>query len=504
MAGPCPKQAAAPRPWSTSAEAVPWVVAVIAVLATVYRLADARYSLWFDEQASMFFARQPLAQLWSGWMVRETNPPLYYSLLKEWIGVFGDSSRAVRGLSIAAGAGGIAMAAILTRQVYGRKAAVIGAALTALSAQQFYYSLQTRAYELVFVTAAAVLISLVAIERSWRRDRAWNGGIAGYAIGCTVAIYLHTTMFLLPLICSTALVIVCFRQIVERPGLVIPLALANLVVALTTSWWLHISLQQMLAGSRNVAALELATPTIIVMRSISTLFLAKATGSGVIIVVAAVGLIATDQAVRSCRQPATKLLLAVFSIGLILMGTIGCKVPIFVPRTIFWLSIIPTAWCAAGLAAIPGPRRQWAAVGGVALLVGLNLASAAAHRQTENWDLAIQSAKRMPGSRLIVESEAMGLLLQTACDRIEHGPCRVPIVAVITPDDHTDTWASGLYRGQSVPIDRIGLLPEGRYFVFSKEFYHHLPATLHAHGHARSITGDPPLLGPVSRLALIS
>jgi uncharacterized membrane protein len=46
-------------------------------------------SLWTDELYTLGFAKLPPQMLWSDWMVRETNPPLFYSLLSVWMIVFG-------------------------------------------------------------------------------------------------------------------------------------------------------------------------------------------------------------------------------------------------------------------------------------------------------------------------------------------------------------------------------------------------------------------------------
>ena len=479
------------------------IVAAVILIALLFRLGIAQYSLWFDEQATMFYARQPLTRLWSGWMVRETNPPLYYSAIKGWIAVFGDSARAVRAPSILAGAAGMAVAAFLARQVYGKPAGVIAAILTALSAQQLYYSLQARPYECMFATAGLVLISMVSLERSWRAGRGWSGSLVVYALGCSVAIYLHTTMFLLPVICSGAIVLAGFRQIARQPALLLPLALADLAIAIASAWWLDISLQQILSGAQNIGALEIATPAVIFRRFTSTLFLVKATGVGAAGIALIVFLMAAWQAWQSRQMPETRLLLAVLAIGLLLFGVIGFKVPIFLPRTIYWLSLIPTVLCAAALAGIGRPMLRRAAILAVTLLVTLNMATSARVRQSEDWDGAIRAAQRLPGSRLIVESAVMAFLLQGDCNRLEHGACPVPIIAIIAPEDREDMWASGLYRGPSVPIDRLAMLPVGRYFLFSKEFNHHLLPVLHSHGLATALRDDLPLIGPVDRAALI-
>ena len=64
----------------------PLMLALMLVAVAAFRIHTAQYSLWYDELASLEFARQPVSRLWSSWMLRETNPPLFYTMLSGWIG----------------------------------------------------------------------------------------------------------------------------------------------------------------------------------------------------------------------------------------------------------------------------------------------------------------------------------------------------------------------------------------------------------------------------------
>ena len=56
-------------------------------------------SLWRDEAFSYLMARLPIHQLlWA--TAQDANPPLYYLLLKLWMGIFGTSEIALRSLSL--------------------------------------------------------------------------------------------------------------------------------------------------------------------------------------------------------------------------------------------------------------------------------------------------------------------------------------------------------------------------------------------------------------------
>jgi len=57
-------------------------IAACAALPALLALARPwRYSLWKDELFSVFWSAQDLRTLWTYGFDRETNPPLYYSIL---------------------------------------------------------------------------------------------------------------------------------------------------------------------------------------------------------------------------------------------------------------------------------------------------------------------------------------------------------------------------------------------------------------------------------------
>jgi ABC-type Fe3+ transport system permease subunit len=74
-----------------------WVcTALFAIVFVAIRLACANYPLFWDEWISIFFTRLPTGKLWSDWMVHESNPPLYYTLLKTWLNAFGSTPFSAR------------------------------------------------------------------------------------------------------------------------------------------------------------------------------------------------------------------------------------------------------------------------------------------------------------------------------------------------------------------------------------------------------------------------
>lgn len=92
-------------------------------------------SLWGDELYSVSFSRIPMDMLWGDWMVRETNPPLFYSILKGWIALFGEQDTALRVLTIIVGLAAIGGIFLFVRALHSTQAALLAVALQHRSGQ---------------------------------------------------------------------------------------------------------------------------------------------------------------------------------------------------------------------------------------------------------------------------------------------------------------------------------------------------------------------------------
>ena len=86
---------------------LPWNYAcLIGVVAAAVLLRSphlTQRSVWFDEACSWRTARFPVAQMIRS-NVQDVHPPLYFLILKCWMTVFGDSTLALRSLSVLFGA----------------------------------------------------------------------------------------------------------------------------------------------------------------------------------------------------------------------------------------------------------------------------------------------------------------------------------------------------------------------------------------------------------------
>ncbi len=106
----------------------------------------------------------------------ESNPPLYYALAWGWAKVFGLGEVGLRSLSALFGAATIPVAFFIGRELSGRRAGYIAAAIIAVNPMLIWYSQEARAYSLlVFFCALSFLFFLRVLRSAENRDLAlWS------------------------------------------------------------------------------------------------------------------------------------------------------------------------------------------------------------------------------------------------------------------------------------------------------------------------------------------
>ena len=160
-------------------------VAAIAVVVRLYRLDDV--SLWTDELFTRSYPNLGLSYLWTVGLRTEPTSPLYYTLIWAVERVAGSAAWAVRSPSVAGSLAGVWLAWLLGRELFGRPgSALIAAVLVALAPVDVLYAQEARAYAL---QGAALGLALLGFARALRGA----GGLLIYAVGATLAIWLHPT-----------------------------------------------------------------------------------------------------------------------------------------------------------------------------------------------------------------------------------------------------------------------------------------------------------------------
>ncbi len=119
-------------------------VLLLALTLRLYQLDQE--SIWFDEASAISVATVPLEKFLP-WLIKtETNPPLYFLLLRGWISVFGNGEWSVRFLSVVGDMGGLALLYLLGRELLGERGALIGLALGSVSRFEIHYAQEARMY----------------------------------------------------------------------------------------------------------------------------------------------------------------------------------------------------------------------------------------------------------------------------------------------------------------------------------------------------------------------
>lgn len=119
---------------------------------------------------------------------QELNPPLYFVLA--WISArLGDAPELLRLPSLLAGVAAVPLTYLLGVRTVGRTAALVGAALMALSPFVIFYSTEARAYALMVLLALLSTLALLQALDSGR-GRWW----VAYALCSCAALYTHYTV----------------------------------------------------------------------------------------------------------------------------------------------------------------------------------------------------------------------------------------------------------------------------------------------------------------------
>lgn len=455
------------------------VLAAIVVFAAAVRVLTSDFPLWFDELASLVFAEQPLARLWSGWMVRENSPPLYYSLLHGWITLAGEGDVAVRLLSIVIGLLGILAGWALGRRLGGARAGLIAAALLAVSASHVAFSQEVRGYGLAHAATLSALIGAVDfLARGSRR------GLALYVAATLVALYCHTTMILFAGLSGGIVLLLVRRSL----GSVTAWLLANGLILAGWAWWAVISWRQIAAPSGNIG--WIAAPSLTdALDMTATAYLPpyelEVWPAAALLLALLAAMIWVG--VRRDGRPGVILLAVLALAAPIALFVISQITPVFLDRTLYWANGPVTVLIALAIDWI-GSRRARAIT--LAAMLGFELLFLSvwlAVRQVEQWPRALHViAATDPRVIVLVEGDAMAL----AAAHYQPATPHVRIVALEPRPRQFDTWATGLYRGPHVDAADAAALLARRSLVFSLVRSGHDPAwALRSAGSARAWPG---------------
>ena len=190
---------------ATSARmAVPAGLGLLVGLSLFLRTRELGIGFWIDEGLSVGISDRPLGDIPSA-LRRDGSPPLYYTLLHFWIGLFGRGEAQVRGLSLLCALLMVPAAWWAARAVFGTRVGWIAAVLATLNPFLTQYAQEARMYALVALLATpatACFLRAYALEApSAAARRPW---LAGFAVSVAAALYTHNWALFFALACAAA------------------------------------------------------------------------------------------------------------------------------------------------------------------------------------------------------------------------------------------------------------------------------------------------------------
>lgn len=156
-------------------------------------------SIYGDEPFSIFFAQQPIENLYQKLMY-DRNPPLYFFILHYWIKIFGIESMYLKALSVLFACGTAAGMLLIASRYFSKQVALLASLLFLLSNIQLLYSHELRAFALsgMLVTFSFYLY-LNTITRPTKSSLI---GLALINIALLFTHYINVFVPLVQLVCS--------------------------------------------------------------------------------------------------------------------------------------------------------------------------------------------------------------------------------------------------------------------------------------------------------------
>ena len=165
-----------------------WPLAALIVLAAALRLATlTEQGFWYDEAFTPVHVLHPsLSSTLNAVVHHENTPPLWYLLAWLDTRLFGDGALALRLPSALAGIATVPIVWAVGKELSGRRAALIGAAIIAVNPLFVWYSQEARAYGLFVFFAALAMLCFVRLLRAPSARRA-----AWFALSGALALLTH-------------------------------------------------------------------------------------------------------------------------------------------------------------------------------------------------------------------------------------------------------------------------------------------------------------------------
>jgi uncharacterized membrane protein len=469
------------------------LLAGLVAFAAIVRLANIGVpSLWGDELYSVSFSRIPMDMLWGDWMVRETNPPLFYSILKGWIALFGEQDTALRVLTIIVGLAAIGGIFLFVRALHSTQAALLAVALAAVSSLQVAYSLEIRGYIFGALFASLTLLALVKLVDVWKSDdtslRRQLPWLALYALGAAAAFHTHTTFAILPVLANVAMAAIFFWRTPRALAVALGWIAANAVLLLLCLWWVMMTVQRLRDGAGPVNWIP--EPTLKdVVAIMSHIVATRSFEFGNIVFGLLFGALMLWGAWR--LTPERRIVVGVIGIGApLLLVLVSLAQPVFLERTVFWLQFIYLGCIAVGLLSLPWKSWRVPAMAAAVVVLAADMLTWELTAYREPWRDVARVLREQATQRdvVLLYTADAGVNLDHYCRLDGCGAAKW-----IALDEPTfNTVLPEYFRGDRVPREAMGGYIEAFDRVFVVRRRREDPTSA-LNGHAR--LDQPNLLG---------
>jgi uncharacterized membrane protein len=328
------------------------LLTTVIVLSSLIRFSSLdRFSLWYDELGSVYYVKSSLWWIWGAGAADEVNPPLYYTLLKLWVALFGSTEPMVRLLSVLPTLFTVPVIYRAGRLIAGTTAGLVAALLFATATIQIEYALDVRCYSLLQMLAGVAIlytirflreVEIAAAETPWQTaTRRWP-----LIVALAASLYTHNSAVFFIAGLSAAVVIALMPRLRSPagrrglPGIARAWVLINGIALLLAAPQLAIVLS--LSASGALDWIPRPTPAYF-LSVVRTLLLGGAMPYSIWQAKLVLGLLAGILAWSAWRIRTDRLTVAIgvalplCGLGLILV--VSLSRPILLPRTVLWMTI---------------------------------------------------------------------------------------------------------------------------------------------------------------------
>lgn len=169
-----------------------YLILIVATLIVIPNID--RESLWLDEifSATASLKTSSLDLMFSKYISRDGNPPLYYVLLFYWGKIFGSGDFEIRLLSYVVTLLGLILSYLLIKKYFSRKLAILFLFLSAFTPGVLYYAQEARMYSLLYaLSSLASIIFLIFLKRIRGSQKIENMLLIYYFLVGVLICYTH-------------------------------------------------------------------------------------------------------------------------------------------------------------------------------------------------------------------------------------------------------------------------------------------------------------------------